>query len=87
MLQGLGILPKNGPAQPEVTARMEMTLDQWREMRERQIDEVGTAQAIAITAAEGDPETFSAEIVGGDDQDAGAPAEGAGANPDADEGV
>jgi hypothetical protein len=88
VLQGLGVLPKNGPPQTETTAKVEMTLDQWREMRARTTyDQVGDAEAPAIAAAQGDPETFSAEIVGSDDQDAGQTAEGSGADPDTDEGI
>jgi hypothetical protein len=53
VLQGLGVLPKNGPPQTDASVKVEMTLDQWREMRKRS-DEERTAEAAAITVAEGD---------------------------------
>jgi hypothetical protein len=74
VLQGLGVLPKNGPATTEVSVKAEMTLDQWREMRIRH-DESTAAEAAPEQLSPGNSPAFSEATVlvdGEDDDPAGA---------------
>lgn len=82
VLQGMGVLPKNGPTQTETTAKVEMTLDQWREMRTRfGTHEASDSEVVAELSPEGDSPLLGEATLVSDDEDVDPPAEGV-ADPD-----